>query len=451
MPKLVIIGAGSGFGGRLSIDTLSRKPLQDSTIGLCDLHPERLAAVKEYVERTIAYHKLPARVEASMDRKELLKDADFVVTSISVGGPAYWGFPFSADIEIPRKYGVDMNISDTTSVGAVFRFLRTAPVHLQIYKDIERLAPDALVLNHTNPMAMLTWVHHAATSVRNVGLCHGVQGTSQGLAKRLDIPYEEMSFLCAGINHLAWFLELRRGDEDLYPELRRRLGKKLDEFARDPKGGRDVVRFELLRQFGYFPTESSGHDSEYVPYFRTDKATRDAYGLDSWQVNPNPPKRRAWAKDTGIEDDDGPVGELKISREYSSGIMEAVVTNEPYRFNGNVMNTGLITNLQQGSCVEVPCMADARGINPCHVGDLPKGVAALCRSNISVHDLAVEAVLSRDKEAAFQAVACCPVTAAVLSLPKIREMFDEMWEAEKQFLGWFEDGNTGPVPETFEE
>lgn len=447
--KMVIVGAGSGFGGRLSIDTLSREVLQDCTIGLCDLHPERLEGVKGYVERTIEKYKLPARVEVSMDRRELLKDADFVVTSISVGGPAYWGFPFSADIEIPRKYGVDMNISDTTSAGAVFRFLRTAPVHLQILRDVERLAPNALVLNHTNPMAMLTWIHHEATSVRNVGLCHGVQGTSKGLAERLEIPYEEMSFLCAGINHLAWFLELKRGKEDLYPELKKRLGDKLDEFMKDPKTGCDAVRFELLRQFGYFPTEGSGHDSEYVPYFRKDKETRDAYGLDSWQVNPNPPKSRLWAKDTGVDEDEGPVGELKMSHEYTAGIMEAVITDVPYRFNGNVMNTGLITNLPDGCCVEVPCMVDAQGVNPCYVGDLPKGVAALCRANVSVHDLAVEAVLKRDRELAFQAVACCPVTAAVLPLPKIREMFDEMWEAEKDLLTYFEPGQNEDVPETY--
>lgn len=449
--KLVIIGAGSGFGGMVSVDTLSRKPLQDCTIALCDLHPERLAGVKAHVERTIAKHRLPARVEASTDRRDVLAGADFVVTSVSVGGPAYWCFPFSAEIEIPRRFGVDMNIADTTSAGAVFRFLRTAPVHLQILRDVERLAPDALVLNHTNPMAMLTWAHHAATWVRNVGLCHGVQGTSRFIADKLDIPHEEMSFLCAGINHLAWFLELRRGDEDLYPELRRRLGAQLDELLARPKRGSEAVRFELLRQFGYFPTEGSTHDSEYVPYFRKDQATRDAYGLDSWPISHTPPKRRVWAKDTGVDEKEAPVGELKRSHEYASGIMESVVTDQPYRFNGNVMNAGLISNLPQGCCVEVPCIADAGGVHPCHVGALPKAVAVLCRSNVSVHDLAVEAVLRRDREAAFHAVACCPVTSAVLSLPKIREMFDQMWEAEKELLTWFEPGRTGDVPETFTE
>ncbi len=186
MPKLVIIGAGSGFGGRLSLDTLSRKPLQDSLIVLCDIHPERLNKVKGYVERTIEKYKLPARVEATTDRREALPGADFVVTSISVGGAAYSGFPFNTEVEIPRKYGVDQFIADTVSVGAVFRFLRTGPVHLQIYRDIEELCPDAMVMNHTNPMAMLTWAHHAATSVRNVGLCHGVQGTSKQLAEWLE-------------------------------------------------------------------------------------------------------------------------------------------------------------------------------------------------------------------------------------------------------------------------
>ncbi|MHC4502636.1 MAG: family 4 glycosyl hydrolase [Planctomycetota bacterium] len=441
MTKVVIVGAGSGFGGRLSLDVLSREPLRESTIGLTDIHAGRLELVKGYVERTIRKYELPAKVEASTDRREILPGADFIVTSISAGGGAYHGFPADVEVEIPRKYGIEQSVADTVSTGAVFRFLRTGPVHLQIFRDIEKLCPDALVLNHTNPMAMLTWAHHAATNVANVGLCHGVQGTSMRIAKLLEVDYDEMSFTCVGINHLAWFTELRRGREDLYPRLR--------ALADDPeKVGNEKVRFAILKHFGYYPTESSGHDSEYMPYFRRTPELLERYGLGQRKIAKQGPRKRAWMVDTGIDDEaGGPVGELRLSREYSTGIMEAVVTNVPYRFNGNVMNDGLVANLPAGSCVEVPCMADSRGVHPCHVPDLPPHLAAICRSNIAVQELAVRAVLDRDREAAFHACCLDPLTAAVASLDDIRAMFEELWEAEKGLLMHFDPSHSGPVPE----
>ena len=442
MAKVVIIGAGSGFGGRLSIDILSREALRDSTICLCDIHPGRLEKVAQYVERTIAKHRLPAKVVASLDRKALLPGADFVVTSVSVGGGAYWGFPYKAEIEIPRKYGVDQIVADTVGPGGVFRFLRTGPVQHQFFKDMERLCPQAYVLNHTNPMAMLTWLHSVDSSMRNVGLCHSVQGATMALARYIGVPYEEVSYLCAGINHLSWILEFMRGKEDLYP----RVWKAME----DPQiYAKDKVRFEIMRHFGRFPPESGNHHSEYMPYFRQYPELMAELGLKSREVSGQGAKVREWMKDTGVEGEEGaPVGELRRSHEYTTGIMEAMVTNVPFRFNGNVLNHGLVTNLPLGCCVEVPCMADARGVHACHVGDLPPQLAALDRSNIAVQELAVRAVLDRDREAAFYACALDPLTAAAVPLRKIRQMFEEMWEAEKGLLGWFDPSRKGPLPET---
>lgn len=431
MSRIVIIGAGSGFGGKLSVDILSREPLQDSTIVLCDIDPEKVENVAAYVRRVIDSYDLPANVEFGTDRGELLGGADFVITSVSVGGPAYWGRPFADEINIPAKYGVDQAVGDTIGPGGVFRFLRTVPVQLEFCRDIERLCPEALLLNYTNPMAMLTWAHSVGSSVRNVGLCHGVQNTGMLMAKLIGVPYEECEFLVGGINHLAWFLEFTHDKRDAYPRLREVIA---DPQKAETKAGRwETVRFEIMKHFGYFPTEGSKHDSEYMPYFRRTQEMRERYNVTRSEVRMTEPVRRdeprPWLDPANKE-----VPKLRRSHEYASGIMEAVVTNDPFRFNGNVMNTGLITNLPQDCCVEVPCMADGRGIHPCYVGDLPPQCAALDRANIAVQELAVKAALERDREAAFHAVALDPLTAAILTLDKIREMFEEMWEAEKHLL-----------------
>ena len=448
MLKTVIIGAGSGFGGRLSIDIMSNERLRNSKICLCDLHEGRLKKVEKYLRNTIEKHDLPTIIESSTDRTELLPDADFVITSVSVGGGAYYGHPYKAEIEIPRKYGVDQIVGDTCGVGAVFRFLRTGPVHLQIFKDIERLCPDALALNHTNPMAMLTWLHHKETSVENVGLCHGIYWTSRKIAKMLGIPVEELYYDVAGINHLAWFLKLQHKDKDLYPELKKLINNP--ELSEDQElREEEEVRFEILKQFNYFSTESPRHDSEYLPYFRRTQELLDNYNLERRQVEDEPGKVREWMEDTGPDDSNKVYGELRKSNEYTTGIMEAVLTDEPYKFNGNVMNEGLITNLPEGSCVEVPCMVDKQGVHPCYVGDLPSHLAGLDRTNINVQELAVEAVIEKDKEKAFQACALSPLTASKLSLPEIREMFNELWEAEKDLLLWFDPSHEGPVPEKY--
>jgi len=381
MTKIVIIGAGSGFGGRLSVDIMSRETLRDATICLCDIHPGRLKKVTGYVQRTIDKYQLPTRVTATTDRKEALRDADFVITSVSVGGGAYYGHPYKAEIEIPKKYGISQSVADTIGVGGVFRFLRTGPVQHQFFRDMEELCPDAWVLNHTNPMAMLSWLHLVDSSMKYVGLCHSVQGTTEKLARIIDVPYEEVSYWVAGINHQAWVMEFMRGHEDLYPRIRAVL--------EDPEVVQgDMVRFEMMRHFGYFVTESTRHNSEYLPYFRRTPDLMSQFGLETRGVRDTPNRVRAWMADTGVDEGDAPVGELRLSREFTTGIMEAIITNEPFSFNGNVLNMGLITNLPQGCCVEVPCLVDGRGVHPCYVGDLPSQLAALNRSNVAVIELA---------------------------------------------------------------
>jgi alpha-galactosidase len=440
MTKIVIIGAGSGFGSRLSVDIMSREALQDATIALCDIHPGRLKQVTGYVTRTAEKYDLPTNVISATDRRELLPEADFVITSVAVGGGAYFGQPYKAEIEIPRKYGIEQSVADTVGVGGVFRFLRTGPVQHQFFRDMEELCPDAYVLNHTNPMAMLTWLHTVDSTMRNVGLCHSVQGTTQKLARLIDVPYEEVSYWVAGINHQAWVLEFARGDEDLYPKLR--------EVMEDPEVyAGDPVRFEMMKQFGTFVTESTRHNSEYLPYFRRTPELMTRFGLEARAVSDEPRRVREWMKDTGVAGDEDPVGELRRSHEYTTAIMEAMLTNEPFRFAGNVMNHGLISNLPEGCCVEVPCMVDARGVHPCHVGELPAQLAALNRSNVAVQELAVQAVLEKDKEAAFHACALDPLTASILPLHEIRAMFEELWEAEQEHLLWFDPHHTGPLPE----
>lgn len=440
MTKIVIIGAGSGFGGRLSVDIMSRDVLRDSTIVLCDIHPGRLKQVTDYVQRTVDKYQLPTKIVSTIDRKLALPDADFVITSVSVGGGAYYGHPYKAEVEIPLKYGISQSVADTIGVGGVFRFLRTGPVQHQFFRDMEKLCPDAWVLNHTNPMAMLSWLHLRDATMRYVGLCHSVQGTTEKLARIIDVPYDEVSYWVAGINHQAWVLEFMQGHEDLYPRIWQAM-----ENPEVIKG--DTVRFEMMRHFGYFPTESTRHNSEYLPYFRRTPDLMAQFGLETRLVRDEPFRVRAWMADTGVDEGDAPVGELQISREFTTGIMEAILTNVPFSFNGNVLNTGLISNLPEGCCVEVPCLVDGRGVHPCYVGDLPPQLAALNRSNVNVIELGVKAVLDKDREAAFHACAVDPLTASVLPLDKLREMFDELWAAEEGLLAWFDPHHSGPLPE----
>ena len=429
MTRVVIIGAGSQFGGKLSRDILAFPALQDgTTIALCDTDPEKLARVTRYVQRIVDGHHLPARIESSTGRRALLEGADFVVASISVGGPAYAGFPFTAELNLPyQKYGLSQSVADTIGVGGVFRFLRTAPEQMGICRDMEELCPDALLLNYTNPMAMLTWLHSAASSVANVGLCHSVQHTSHELAGYLGVPFEELTYFVAGINHQAWYLKLRHGKEDLYPRLRACLD--------DPATlNKDRVRFEMLRFFDFFVTESTKHCSEYHPYFRRTEELRERYGLEQW-IAADQEKNR-WEG----EKEDAPLPPLEQSGEYAAEIIHAMQTGGPFAFNGNVMNAGLIDNLPDGCCVEVPCLTDRTGVHPCHVGTLPPQLAHLNLSNIAPQELAVRAVLERDRRLALQACLLDPLTRSVLSLEDTQALFEEIWAAEAGLLHYFEGG-----------
>ncbi len=425
--KVVLIGAGSGFGSRLSIDILSREPLRDSTIALCDTDEKKLKTVHAYIERVIDANDLPAKVVSHTDRTKVLKNANFVVISVAIGGPAYYDKPYEFEMGIPRKYGIVQTIGDTVGAGGVFRTLRTGPELMAMVKDINRLAPNATIVNYTNPMAMVTWILNECSNVPVIGLCHSVQGTSKQLAGYIDAPYEETGHWVAGINHMAWFLEFTHNGKDAYP--------RLFKASRDPKvfaGNR--VRFEIMQNFGYFVTESTPHMSEYVPWYQHEQEIMKPMVMNSDAIKG---RRQSWFEDMGVKASQADSVKLVRSHEYASGIMEAMTTNEPMRFNGSVMNRNLISNLPQGCCVEVPCLTDNMGIHPCEIGDLPPQCAAMCRSNIAVQELAVKAVLERDRAAAFHAVALDPSVGAVLSLKQIRKMFDEMWKAEGNLLAYY--------------
>jgi alpha-galactosidase len=436
MLKICFIGAGSSFGSRLSLDILCSPVLRECTLGLCDIHEGRLMEVVNFVQATIDRHHLPTKLIYSTNRREILKDANFVITAIAAGCGSYFGRPFEDELSIPLEYGVDQSVADSYSVGATFRLLRTAPSQLAFCKDMEELCPDALVLNHTNPMMGLTMIHSLGSSIKNVGICHGVHVSAGELNDFMGLKREEVAYRCVGINHLAWFLDYKRVDtgESLYPLLDKSL-QRTDEEAMKFKD-RERVRLEIYKRFGIFPTESSHHDSEYMPYFRRTPELMEQYNLRPRGMRfPRPADMasfRPWMKPEG--------GDLVSSREYTIYIIEAIMTDVPYRFNANIMNNGLISNLPQKLCVEVPAIADRHGVHGTAQGNLPTQLAGIDLPLATCVQLAVEALLERDKEKAFYAVALDPNVAAVVPLPKIREMFERLWEAEGDCLSWMKDG-----------
>lgn len=424
MPKIALIGAGSVvFARTLISDILTFPELRDSTIALMDIDQDRLELIAALAERMVAQEGAQARIQSTLDRREALRNADYVMIMIQVGGLEM----FEVDIEIPLRHGIDQTVGDTVGPGGVFRGLRTIPVLLDICRDMRDLCPHALLINYSNPMAINCWAMNEAAGVRNIGLCHSVQGTAMELANYIGAPYEEVSYWVAGINHMAWFLEFNWKGEDAYPLLRAKL--------EDPEWTTDGVRFEIMRHFGYFVTESSHHMSEYVPYFRQRKELIQEFASPRWDYLEicksgwQPHYERIQRQVAGQE----PI-EIRRSHEYAIPIIHSLETNTPRRVNANVENTRLITNLPDGCCVEVPCLVDGSGVRPCQVGDLPPQCAALNRSNISLQELAVKAALTGDRRAAFQAVALDPLTAAMLSLREIQQMVDELFEAEAEWL-----------------
>ncbi len=416
MPKIAFVGAGSAvFTRNLVGDILSLPELRDSAqFSLMDIDADRLGTAELLTERLIEAHGAGASVTATTDRREALDGADYVVTSFQIGG---YKPSTVVDFEVPKRYGLRQTIADTLGIGGIMRGLRTIPVLLDVCRDLEELSPDALLLNYVNPMAMLCWAAAEATPIRTVGLCHSVQGTTKELAADLGLPAEEIDQLAAGINHMAFFLRFEHQGADLYPALRE---------VSPPDWNR--VRYEVMRHFGYFVTESSEHFSEYVPWFikdgRADLIERFNVPLDEY------PRRC----ERQIADWEAIRGELEVSteqsHEYGAHIIRACETGEPYRFNGNVPNRFngglLIDNLPADCCVEVPCVASGTGIEPQPVGTLPRQLAALMQTNVNVQGLTVEAALTGRREAVYQAAMLDPHTAAELSLDEIAALVDDL-------------------------
>jgi len=431
MPKITFIGAGSTvFAKNLIGDILSYPELAESTITLYDIDAERLRT-SEIVARKLA-QALDAHptIEATTDRCAALEGADYAIAMFQVGGyrPAT-----VIDFEIPKRYGLEATIADTLGVGGIMRALRTIPVFLDMCRDMQAVCPDVLLLNYVNPMAMLCWALSRATPIKTVGLCHSVQGTAEQLANDIGVPIEEIDYLCAGINHMAFYLRFERNGEDLYP----RIQQVIDE-GRVPDWNR--VRYEMFRRLGYFVTESSEHFAEYTPWFikrdRPDLIERFNIPLDEYlrrcerQIDGWEALRRE------LEDEGKPITHTR-SHEYGSGIIHSIETGTPRVVYGNVQNTGLIDNLPPGCCVEVPCLVDANGVQPVHVGALPPHLAALMQTNINVQALTVEAALTGKRGHIYHAAMLDPHTAAELDLDQIWSLVDDLLDAHADWLPTF--------------
>lgn len=436
MPKIAFIGAGSfGFTRSLVRDILTFPALADSTIALMDIDRERLDFIRKEVDRIIAAGKYPAKVIDTMDRAEALDGADGVLITILQGGVD----AFRSDIEIPMKYGVDINIGDTRGVSGIFRALRTIPVMVDIVKDAERLCPKAIVLNYTNPMAMLCRAMQSETKMTVSGLCHSVQGTAMHLAKWIGAPYDEITYLCAGINHQAWYLQYKWKGEDAYPLIREAVTTRPEIY------NEEQVRNEMFLHLGYYVSESSGHNSEYVAWFRKRPDLIEKYCTHGTAWNPgehayilNHYQRVAdtW-RDTIKEQLEKPI-KLDRGHEYAASIFNATIGEGTlFEFNGNVRNFGLIDNLPEGCCVEVPVFASKRGLDPIHVGPLPPQCALLNNISARCEEMAVEGCLTGNADMVRHAVYYDPLTSAVLSLAETKQMVDQMFEANKDYLTTF--------------
>jgi len=434
MPKIAMIGAGSlVFCETLAMDILATPSLQSSEIRLMSRTRPKLDRMHAFLKRVIADNRLPATVRATLDRREALDGADYVIVMIQVGGIEAFGM----DIEIPLRFGVDQCIGDSMGPGGIFRGLRTIPVLKDLVRDMKELCPDAVILNYANPMAMNCLALGRISDIPFIGLCHGVQTTLDLISRYVGVPKSEIDFLCAGINHMAWFLSLvdKRDGRDLYPILRRNIEKP--EYYANEK-----VRCEVMRHFGYFMTESTGHLSEYVPWFRSSKrglklyCDEPGFGGETgayYKFGRNIGRKFLTANYLETE----PTHLKGRSVEYCSYILEAMETDKPFRLNGNVRNDGYITNLTPGACVEVPVFVDSRGLHPVRIGNLPPQCAALNQTNVTVQALAAEAALTGNPELVMQAVALDPLTSAVCTLAEVREMVAAMLRAEGKWLPQF--------------
>jgi len=444
MPKIAMLGAGSLiFCKTLVSDILATPALRGSEIRLMSPTRSKLDRMESFVQRMITENDLPATVWSTTDRREALKGADYVIIMIQVGGVD----AFELDYKIPLKYGVDQCIADSLGPGGVFRGLRMIPVLVDIANDMKDLCPDALLLNYSNPMATCCMaLGRVMENGQFIGLCHGVQTTLDLIGSYTGVPKDQIDYLCAGINHMGWFLSLKdkRDGRDLYPILK----------ANCEKPGyyvNEKVRIEVMRHFGYFMTESTGHLSEYIPWFRKNQKALDLYcdepdfgGASGAYYNYC---RELADKYKEVDYLSLESSEVKCrSVEYCSYILEAKTTDKPFRLQGNVRNDGYITNLPDGCCAEVPCFVDGRGLHPIRVGKLPVQLAALNRSNIAVQELIVESAFTGDPEHAMQAIAMDPLTSAVCTLDECRQMTIEMLEAQREWLPQFEGNKLTPRP-----
>ncbi|NOU93561.1 alpha-galactosidase [Paenibacillus sp. LMG 31456] len=438
MLKIAMIGAGSiGFTRRLVMDILSVQEFQDAQFRFMDINEESLNMAADLCRNMIQKNGLSATIQATVNQREAIADADYVFCTARVGGLE----AFRHDIEIPLRYGVDQCVGDTLGPGGVFFALRTIPVLLDIARDMRELAPNALLLNYSNPMAMNTWAVRRAGGVRVVGLCHGVQHSHSLISQALGLPKAEVDFTAAGINHQTWFVQVAHQGKNMLPHILESMEKHPEISRKEP------CRIDVLRRFGYFSTESNGHLSEYLPWYRKRKGETDPWIYpDTWiggetggylkhclnrgdEYKGNYPK---WMS-----------GELEFiklgerSEEHGSYILEALETGRVYRGHFNIENQGLITNLPDKSTIEIPCYVDRNGIQPTFIGQLPLACAATCKVSINVQEMAVEAALTGNRELVKQAVLHDPLTAAVCTTDEVWRMCDEMFEALSPWLPQF--------------
>lgn len=427
MPKITFIGAGSTvFAKNLLGDILSFPELANSTISLFDIDADRLATsevVARKVGQAVGAHPT---IETTTDRRAALDGADYAINMIQVAG---YKPGTVVDFEIPKKYGLRQTIADTLGIGGIMRGLRTIPVILDMCNDMEELCPDVFFLNYVNPMAMNCWAINRASRIKTVGLCHSVQGTSEQLARDINVPIEEINYICAGINHVAFYLRFERNGEDLYPLIRQVVAED-----RVPDWNR--VRYEMFTRLGYFVTESSEHFSEYTPWFikrdRPDLIDRFNIPLDEY-ITRCENQIAGWHSMRAELESDAPI-EVERSHEYGSLIIHSMETGTPRVVYGNVSNEGLIDNLPRGCCVEVPCLVDKSGLQPTRIGALPPQLAAVMQTNINVQGLTVEAALTKKREHIYHAAMFDPHTAAELSLDQIWSLVDDLIEAHGDWL-----------------
>jgi alpha-galactosidase len=428
MAKIALIGAGSVvFAKNLIGDILSFPELATCHIALMDINADRLRVAERMTQKVAAALQAQPSITTHLERRTALADADYVINTIQVGG---YRPSTVIDFEVPKRHNLRQTIGDTLGVGGVMRALRTIPVLRELCRDMEAVCPNAWLLNYTNPMAMNCWALARLTPIRTVGLCHSVQGTAMQLADDIGVPYSDITYLAAGINHMAFYLRFERGGEDLYPLIR-----KVVADGRVPANNR--VRYEMLMRLGYFVTESSEHFAEYTPYFirhdRPDLVERYNVPLDEY-ISRCEFMDKFWGDMKTFFEGDEPITDVERSHEYGALIIHSMETGTPRVVYGNVPNQGLIANLQQGCCVEVPCLVNGNGIQPTRVGNLPAQLAALIMTNVNVQSLAVEAALTEKREHVYHAAMLDPHTAAALTLDEIWALVDDLIAAHGDML-----------------